>query len=73
MNAKSSIFAIGVETSENAACGVHECNKIQSYTEKKIKIVCFFYLQYFLCIFLLVYNLTFVLTSSRHFRLVQSV
>ena len=39
MDTKSSIF-----TSENTGFGVHEWNKIRSYTEKKKnQIFCFFY------------------------------
>ena len=33
---------VAVATSENTDCGVHEWNKIQSYTEKN-QIFCFFY------------------------------
>ena len=39
MNTKSSIFMSGYE---NISFGVHEWNKIRSYTEKN-QIFCFFY------------------------------
>ena len=34
MNTKGSIFTSGVATSDNTDFGVHEWNKIRSYTEK---------------------------------------
>ena len=67
-----------VATSENTDCGVHERNKIQSYTEKN-HIFCFFYA--FICnnyVFYLHVNsyvrkLKSFLDISRQFRLVQRV
>ena len=42
MNIKSCIFTSGEATNENAAFGVHELNKNQSYTGEN-QIFCFFY------------------------------
>ena len=42
MNTKGSMFTSGVATGDNTNFGVHEWNKIRSYTEKN-QIFCFFY------------------------------